>query len=108
MLSRTIGTLKISQGQYEGKPLLSLEGYCDKDSADFLYKMLIQFLKNGSKVVAVDVKNLHHTDIKANMSISAAHRDFVKDGGSLIIINHSEPVSKAMKIMRKNRFASSF
>jgi anti-anti-sigma regulatory factor len=106
MLSKRVGNLKISQSQHEGKPLLILEGCCDKCSSESLYKILIQFLKNGHKVIAIDTKNLQHVDIKCNMAISTAHREFVKVGGKIKIISHSEPVSKAMKIMRKNHLAS--
>jgi len=108
MLSRRIGSLKISQGKHKEVPLLILEGFCDKDSADSLYKLLVKLLHEGQKKVALDLRGLQHTDIKCNMAISKAHNEFLKAGGRLILISNPEPLSKAMKIMRKNRFAGSF
>ena len=105
MLSHRGSTLEISQGMHEGKPLLILRGCCDKDSVNLLRNSLERFLRNNPTIAAIDIKNLHHADIKTNMAISKARTNYISNGGQLYILKHTEPVSKAMKIMRNNRIA---
>jgi len=107
MLNRKVGSLRISQSQKEGNPLLILEGYSDKESADYLLNLLLSFLRNGSKTVFLDIKKLH-VDIKGNMAISKAHSEYFNAGSKLVLIKNTVPVSKAMRIMQKKYFADSF
>lgn len=98
-------TLELEVEEAAGFPSIRLHGEGERRGAARLRELAEELIRNGKTDIIVDARGVRFLDPDSAEALSAVMARLEEEGGALVIIDQSQPVERALKLLGMEQLA---
>lgn len=98
-------TLEVEVDEKEGYPCVRLHGEGERHGAARLTEAIEQLIGAGHTDVIIDARSVRFLDPDCAQALQAAMERLQEEGGTLVLVDQSPPVERALKLLGLDQHA---
>lgn len=98
-------TLEVEVDEQEGYPCVRLHGEGERRGAARLTEEIERLIGAGHTHVIIDARGVRFLDPSCAQALEAAWERLKEEGGTFVLVDHSPPVERALKLLGLDQLA---